>query len=44
MRCTLCNEQIEDVDLQNGDVVEVNGEYWHPECFSEYFGEIVDVA
>lgn len=44
MRCTLCNEHIEDVDVQFGDVVELHGEYWHPECYAEYFGEILDVA
>jgi hypothetical protein len=44
VRCIMCNEDIEEVDMQYGDVVEVNGEYWHPECFAEYFGEIVDVA
>jgi hypothetical protein len=44
MRCRLCNEHIEDVDMDYGDIVEISGEYWHPECFAEYFGETVDVA
>jgi hypothetical protein len=44
MRCRLCNEYIEDVDVDYGDIVEISGEYWHPECFAEYFEETVDVA
>lgn len=43
MRCTLCNEHIEEVELTFGDVVEIHGEYWHSECFAEYFEE-ADVA
>ena len=37
MRCTLCNEHIEPVEVQFGDAVEVEGEYWHIECYAEYF-------
>jgi len=44
VHCTLCNEPIEEVELQFGDVVEVDGEYWHVECYAEYFEEILDVA
>lgn len=43
MRCRLCNEHIEEVELTYGDIVEIQGEYWHPECFAEYFEE-ADVA
>ena len=37
MLCSLCNEQIDDIDLAYGDVTEIEGEYWHDECFAEYF-------
>ena len=42
MRCTLCNEHIEEIDFQFGDVCEVEGEYWHLECFAEYFEEVLE--
>ena len=38
-RCTLCNEVIEDVDFQFNDAYEIDDEYWHAECYAEYFGE-----
>lgn len=44
MRCRLCNEHIEDIEMQFGDVVEIEGEYWHGECFAEYFEEVLEVA
>jgi len=44
VQCRLCNEHIDDVDVQFNGVVEIEGEYWHGECFSEYFGEVLDVA
>jgi len=37
MRCTLCNEHIEEVEFQFGDAVDVDEEYWHIECYAEYF-------
>lgn len=39
MRCTLCNEHIEQVDFDFGDAVELDEEYWHAECYAEYFDE-----
>lgn len=39
-QCTLCNEAFDHVQLQFGEVIEVEGEFWHVECFDEYFGEI----
>lgn len=42
MRCTLCNEYIEEVDFQFGDALEVDGEYWHAECYAEYFDEALE--
>ncbi|MBP8130204.1 MAG: hypothetical protein KA184_11555 [Candidatus Hydrogenedentes bacterium] len=42
MQCQLCNEHIEDVEFQFGDAFEVDGEFWHGECFAEYFGEVYE--
>ena len=42
MKCTLCNEHIEDVDFQFNDAIDLDGEYWHAECYSEYFGVEID--
>ena len=38
--CTLCNETINPVEFEFDDAVELdNGEFWHAECYTEYFGE-----
>lgn len=42
MQCRLCNEHIEDVELHFGEVVEFDGEYWHAECYAEYFDEVAE--
>ena len=44
MQCPLCNEHIEPDELEFGDIQEIEGEYWHAECFSEYFEEVLEVA
>ena len=44
MSCALCNEPIEDVEIQLGDVRIVDGEYWHAECYAEYYGEVLEEA
>lgn len=44
MRCSLCNEHIEEVELQFGEVVRLGSEYWHAECYAEYFDEVLEVA
>jgi hypothetical protein len=44
MQCTLCNEHIEEVEVEFGDAVEVDGEYWHADCFAEYFGEVLETS
>jgi len=43
-QCTLCNEHIEDVDFEFGEAVDLEGEYWHAECYQEYFGEILETV
>ena len=42
MQCTLCNEHIEEEELAFGEATEVDGEYWHSECYLEYYGELVE--
>ena len=40
--CALCNEPFEEDQLAFGDIKELDGEYWHPECYAEYFGEVLE--
>ena len=44
MHCALCNEPIEAVELVFGDIVELDKEYWHEECYAEYFEEYYEAA
>jgi hypothetical protein len=44
MRCTLCNEHIEQVDFDFKEVVELDGEYWHADCYAEYFDEALEAV
>lgn len=43
-RCALCNEYIEDIEFQFEEAIEVDGEYWHTECYEEYFGETPEIT
>ena len=36
-RCALCNEHIEEVDIQFNEVAILDDEYWHLDCYAEYF-------
>lgn len=42
--CALCNEAIEDTDIQFGEVHIEDGEYWHLECYAEYYDEVLEEA
>ena len=42
MQCTLCNEEIEQITMDFGDAFKVDDEYWHAECFAEYFDEVLE--
>ena len=44
MRCTLCNEAIDSIQLDFEEVIKVDDEYWHTECYAEYFGELFEEA
>ncbi len=39
MQCIVCNEDIHKTEVEFGDVVVIEEEYWHRECYAEYFGE-----
>ncbi len=43
-RCALCNEHIEEVDIQFNEVAILDDEYWHLDCYAEYFGEVFEEA
>ena len=40
MICALCNELIEESELEFDGACVVDGEYWHEDCFAEYFDAI----
>ncbi len=42
--CTLCNEPFEQIEIELEEIVEVDEEFWHSECYAEYFGEILESA
>lgn len=44
MLCRLCNESFEPVEIEFGEVVKIDDEYWHAECYSEYFGETLETV
>jgi hypothetical protein len=44
MQCTLCNEHIDEKDFEFGEAVEVDGEFWHAECYEEYFEEALEAV
>ena len=35
--CAFCNEAIEPVDISFNEVKILDGEYWHLDCYAEYF-------
>jgi hypothetical protein len=37
-----CNEHIEESEFELDEVYEIDGEYWHAECYTEYFDETVE--
>ena len=42
--CALCNDAIMDIDIQFGEYKTSGSEYWHLDCYSEYFDETVEVV
>lgn len=43
-QCTLCNEAFEQIEIEFGEIIEVDEEFWHAECYAEYFGEVLETA
>lgn len=44
MLCALCNEAFEQVEIEFGEVVKVEDEYWHAVCYAEYFEETLETV
>lgn len=44
MQCRLCNEHIDEVELEFDEIIQIEDEYWHADCYAEYFEEGVEVA
>lgn len=42
MQCRLCNEQIEQHEFDFEEAFKLEDEYWHADCFAEYFGEVLE--
>jgi hypothetical protein len=30
--------------MEFGEILEVDEEYWHAECYAEYYGEVLETA
>ena len=44
MQCSLCNEFFEQIDIELGEIVTIEDEHWHVDCYTEYFGETLENA
>ncbi len=42
MHCALCNESFEQVEIEFGEVLKVEDEYWHQDCYAEYFEDALE--
>jgi hypothetical protein len=42
MNCALCNEPIDQYDMDFGDVKELDDTFWHLECLEEYSDDDVE--
>lgn len=40
--CPLCNEAIDEKEIQFGEVKMLGDEYWHLDCYAEYFDEVLE--
>jgi hypothetical protein len=43
-QCALCNETIEEVDIELGEVQIIGDEHWHLDCYAEYFDDSLEDA
>lgn len=44
MLCHLCNEAFEQAELEFGEVIQIDEEYWHAACYAEYYDEVLEIA
>ena len=44
MQCTLCNEGFERAEIDLGEVIKVEGEFWHSACYDEYYEEVLETV
>jgi len=44
MHCSLCNEAFGQADIEVGEIIQLGDEFWHSECYSEYFEEALEPA
>lgn len=43
--CQFCNEQIDAEHIYHSeDIIDIEGKFWHAECYAEYFGLSLDEA
>lgn len=42
MLCSLCNESFEQAEIELGEVITIDDEHWHAECYAEYFDETLE--
>lgn len=42
MQCTLCNELVDEFDIKFDGARQIEDEFWHAECYSEYFENEVE--
>ena len=38
------NEHIDELHIQYDEYTELDGEYWHTECYAEYFDEALEAV
>ena len=44
MHCRLCNESFSQYEVECEEVLQIGDEFWHAECYSEYFDEALEPA
>jgi len=44
MHCRLCNESFSHSEFEFGEVIQLGDEFWHVDCYSEYFDEALEPA
>ncbi|MCH7910625.1 MAG: hypothetical protein IIB38_13545 [Candidatus Hydrogenedentes bacterium] len=42
MQCSLCNEAFEQIEIELGEIITIDDEHWHVDCYAEYFEESLE--